>query len=143
MEGLMMDYQLNVPAILRRSDELYGGREIVSRLPDKSWHRFTYADFVSRTKRLAVALRGLGLDDGDRVATLMWNHHEHAVARVRGDVRVVVGVQAEVQRVRDEAAGGRADVRLEVLVVVPHQRGDAVAVVEPEAAQRDGEALGA
>ena len=77
MLGLMMDYQLNVPAILRRADELYGDREIVSRLPDKSWHRFTYADFVSRTKRLAVALRGLGLDDGDRVATLMWNHHEH------------------------------------------------------------------
>src|SRR6187455_1479496 len=77
MLGLMMDYQLNVPAILRRADELYGDREIVSRLPDKTWHRFTYADFVSRTKRLAVALRGLGLDDGDRVATLMWNHHEH------------------------------------------------------------------
>ncbi len=69
--------------------------------------------------------------------------HEHAVARVRGDVRVVVGVQAEVQRVRDEAADRRADVRLEMLVVVPHQRGDAVAVVEAEAAQRDGEALGA
>ena len=77
MQGLMMDYQLNVPAILRRADELYGDREIVSRLPDKSWHRYTYADFVSRTKRLAVALRGLGLSDGDRVATLMWNHHEH------------------------------------------------------------------
>jgi len=77
MQGLMMDYQLNVPAILRRGDELYAEREIVSRLPDKSWHRYTYADFTSRAKRLAVALRGLGLDDGDRVATLMWNHHEH------------------------------------------------------------------
>ena len=77
MDGLMMDYQLNVPAILRRADELYGDREIVSRLPDKSWHRYGYADFASRTKRLAVALRGLGLEDGDRVATLMWNHHEH------------------------------------------------------------------
>src|SRR4029079_5571263 len=77
MLGLMMDYTLNVPAILRRADELYGDREIVSRLPDKSWHRFTYADFVSRTKQLAVALRGLGLEDGDRVATFAWNHHEH------------------------------------------------------------------
>ena len=27
MDGLMMDYQLNVPAILRRADELYGDRE--------------------------------------------------------------------------------------------------------------------
>jgi fatty-acyl-CoA synthase len=77
MEGLMMDYQLNVPAILRRGEELFGTREIASRLPDKTWHRYTYADFASRAKRLAVALRGLGLEDGDRVATFMWNHHEH------------------------------------------------------------------
>jgi fatty-acyl-CoA synthase len=77
MQGLMMDYQLNVPAILRRGEELFGDREIATRLPDKSWHRYTYADFTSRAKRLAVALRGLGLEDGDRVATFMWNHHEH------------------------------------------------------------------
>ena len=73
----MMDYQLNVPAILRRGDELYRDREIVSRLPDKSLHRYGYGEFASRAKRLAVALRGLGLNDGDRVATFMWNHHEH------------------------------------------------------------------
>ncbi len=77
MQGLMMDYQLNVPAILRRADEFYGDREIVSCLPDKSFHRSTYAEVVARTKRLAVALRGLGLEDGDRVGTFMWNHHEH------------------------------------------------------------------
>ena len=78
MNGLMMDYQLNVPAILRRGDELFGTREIVSRLPDKSWHRTTYADVVTRTKQLALALRNeLGLVDGDRVGTFAWNHHEH------------------------------------------------------------------
>jgi fatty-acyl-CoA synthase len=77
MRGLIMDYQLNVPAILRRADQLWGDKEIVSRLPDRSFHRYTYADFVRRTKQLAVALRGLGLEDGDRVATFMWNHHQH------------------------------------------------------------------
>ncbi|HJS48739.1 MAG TPA: long-chain fatty acid--CoA ligase [Gaiellaceae bacterium] len=77
MDGLMMDYQLNVPAILRRADDLYGDREIASRLPDKSWHRYTYADCVSRTKRLVTALRKLGLVDGDRVGTFMWNHSQH------------------------------------------------------------------
>ncbi len=76
-DGLMMDYQLNVPALLRRADELYGENEIASRLPDKSWHRYTYADFVSRTKRLVVGLRKLGLEDGDRVGTFMWNHSQH------------------------------------------------------------------
>ena len=78
MDGLMMDYQLTVPAILRRGEELYGDREIVSRLPDRSWHRYTYADFVRRAKQLALALRHeLGLEDGDRVATFAWNHHAH------------------------------------------------------------------
>lgn len=78
MDGLIMDYQLNVPAILRRGEQLYGHKEIVSRLPDKSWHTYTYADFARRTKQLALALRDeLGLRDGDRVGTFCWNHHEH------------------------------------------------------------------
>jgi fatty-acyl-CoA synthase len=82
MDGLMMDYQLNVSAILRRADELYGDSVISSRLPDKSWHTYTYADFVARTKRLIVALRKLGLEDGDRVGTFMWNHSDHLEAYV-------------------------------------------------------------
>jgi acyl-CoA synthetase (AMP-forming)/AMP-acid ligase II len=82
VDGLMMDYQLNVPAIMRRADELYGESEIASRLPDKSWHTYTYADFVARTKKLVVALRKLGLEDGDRVGTFMWNHSSHLEAYV-------------------------------------------------------------
>src|SRR4026208_712187 len=78
----MMDYQLNVPAIMKRADELYGANEIASRLPDKSWHPYTYADSVSRTKKLVVALRKLGLEDGDRVGTFMWNHSQHLEAYI-------------------------------------------------------------
>ena len=77
MQGLMMDYQLNVPAILRRAEQVFGDVPIVSRLPDRSFHRMTNADLASRARRLGVALRALGLEDGDRVATMMWNHHEH------------------------------------------------------------------
>ena len=78
MNGLIMDYQLNVPAILRRAEQLFSDKPVISRLPDKSWHRMTYADLVDRARRLAVALRGeLGLEPGDRVATFAWNHHEH------------------------------------------------------------------
>ncbi len=77
MQSLMMDYQLNVPAILRRAEQVFGDVPIVSRLPDRSFHRMTNADLASRARRLGVALRALGLEDGDRVATMMWNHHEH------------------------------------------------------------------
>lgn len=83
MDGLMMDYQLNVPAILRRAEEVFPQREITSRLPDTSWHSYSYADFVRRAKQLALALRNeLGLRDGDRVGTFAWNHHEHLEAYV-------------------------------------------------------------
>ncbi|MDQ3639468.1 MAG: long-chain fatty acid--CoA ligase [Actinomycetota bacterium] len=80
LEGLTQDYQLTIPAILKRADQLYGKREIVTRRPDKTFHRYTYADFVSRAKKLAVALDGLGLESGDRVGTLCWNNYQHLEA---------------------------------------------------------------
>jgi len=80
MDGLMMDFQLTIPALLRRAENLYRGREIVSRLPDRSLHRYTYADFIDRSKRLALALKRLGVGPGDRVATLAWNHYAHLEA---------------------------------------------------------------
>ena len=80
MRGLTSDYQLTLPAILRRAEELYGPKEIVTRRPDKSFHRYTYADFVGRAKRLAVALGTLGLEKSDRVATLAWNSYQHLEA---------------------------------------------------------------
>ncbi len=75
-----MDYDLNVPAIVRRAEQLFGHKEIVTRNPDKSFHRYTYADFVPRSRRLAQALRNLGLEDGDRVGTFAWNHYRHLEA---------------------------------------------------------------
>jgi len=80
MQGLTQDYQLTLPAIMRRAEQLYREREIVTRKPDKSFHRYDYADFVTRAKKLAVALRGLGVEDGDRVGTLAWNTYQHLEA---------------------------------------------------------------
>jgi fatty-acyl-CoA synthase len=80
MNGLMMDYQLTLPTILRRAETYFPQQEIVSRLPDRSFHRYTYADFCRRSRQLAVALGELGLERGDRVATLAWNHHAHLEA---------------------------------------------------------------
>ncbi len=77
MKGLMMDYQLTIPTILRRAETLFGNKEIISKLPDKSIHRYTYRDFGLRVKKLGVALRQLGVQQGDRVATLSWNHYQH------------------------------------------------------------------
>jgi fatty-acyl-CoA synthase len=80
LEGLAQDFQLTLPYILRRAEQLYGYREIVTRRPDKSFHRHTFADFVSRSKKLAVALDKLGLEPGDRIGTLGWNTYQHLEA---------------------------------------------------------------
>jgi fatty-acyl-CoA synthase len=77
MDGLMMEYQLTLPPLLRRAETYFGDKEIVTRLPDRSFHRYTYRDMARRARQLAVALLGLGLERGDRVATLAWNHHQH------------------------------------------------------------------
>jgi fatty-acyl-CoA synthase len=80
MRGLMMEYQLTLPTILRRAETLFGKKEIVSCLPDRSIHRYTYQHFAERTKKLAVALLHHGIKQGDRVATLSWNHYQHLEA---------------------------------------------------------------
>jgi fatty-acyl-CoA synthase len=72
-----MDYELTVTAILRRAESLFGRREIVSRRPDRTLDRTTYADVCRRARALGSALR---LERGERVATLCWNHAEHLEA---------------------------------------------------------------
>src|SRR5207245_2218903 len=75
MRGLMMDSPLTLSAVLRHTARLHGSREVVSRLDDHSIHRYTYRDCLKRARRLGAALRSLGLEQGDRVATFAWNHH--------------------------------------------------------------------
>jgi fatty-acyl-CoA synthase len=73
----MMKVDLSINHFLDRAGTLFPDNEIVSRLPDKSLVKHTYAQFYSRTRSLAKGLKDLGLKKGDRVATLCWNHHAH------------------------------------------------------------------
>src|SRR5947199_10674261 len=75
-----MYFPLPIEFIFRRAETPIGHKAIFTRRPDKTLHRYTYADFVPRAKKLAVALQLLGLGRGDRVATLCWNQYEHLEA---------------------------------------------------------------
>lgn len=75
-----MHYPLTLSHILERAGKYFPQVEIVSRRPDHGLHRYTYADLYRRARALAGALQKAGLKRGDRVATLMWNHHAHLEA---------------------------------------------------------------
>src|SRR5215470_9778743 len=80
MRGTMMDFPLALPTILERSGKIFPRVEIASRKPDKSMVRTCYGEFYRRARRLASALTKLGLEPGDRVASMMWNHSSHLEA---------------------------------------------------------------
>ena len=80
MRGTMMDFQLTLPVILERAGKLFPNVEILSRRPDKSVTRTCYGEFYRRARKLAAALKSIGLQPGDRVASMMWNHSGHLEA---------------------------------------------------------------
>lgn len=80
MKATMMDYPLTLLHVLERAGKMYRSTGIVSRMPDRSLHRYTYGDFYRRARLLAKALQKAGLKRGDRVGTLMWNHYVHLEA---------------------------------------------------------------
>jgi fatty-acyl-CoA synthase len=80
MESLMMDFPLTLTHLFDRAGRYFAKTEIVSRRPDKSIHRSTWGDFHKRAQKLANALQRLGVQPGDRVATLGWNHSRHLEA---------------------------------------------------------------
>ncbi len=77
MLGLMMNRPLLISSLIRHADRCHGDGEIVSRTVEGPIHRYTYRDAHSRSRRLARALRRLGVAPGERVGTLAWNGYRH------------------------------------------------------------------
>ena len=77
MQGLMMDTPLLISSIAKHAEMFHGDREIVSVTMDNPRHRCTVSDVTTRARKLANALDKLGLDQGDRVATIAWNDYRH------------------------------------------------------------------
>ena len=80
MQATMMNQPLSILHFMDRAGTIFKRNTIVSRLPDKSLRTHTYGQWHQRTLQLAAALKAAGLQKGDRVATLCWNHHAHLEA---------------------------------------------------------------
>ena len=77
MQGLMMDVPLMISSLIRHADRYHGDTQIVSRTVEGPIHRYTYRDAHRRARQLALALRQLGVEHGDRVGTLAWSTNRH------------------------------------------------------------------
>ena len=62
--------------ILGRGAYLSPDEEVVSLTPNGK-HRQTHAETLKRSRQLAAALTAAGVKQGDRVASMMWNHNRH------------------------------------------------------------------
>jgi len=74
----MMDVPLLVSSLIRHADRHHGAVEIVTKTVETgAVHRYTYREAHARARRLANALKKLGVQPGDRVATVAWNNFRH------------------------------------------------------------------
>ncbi|WP_163102936.1 long-chain fatty acid--CoA ligase [Peribacillus alkalitolerans] len=72
----MMNVSLTVGSLLERAEKFFAKKQVVSRTLS-GIQRFTYKGIGERTRRLAHALEKIGVQKGERVGTLAWNHHRH------------------------------------------------------------------
>ncbi|MEP6885651.1 MAG: long-chain-fatty-acid--CoA ligase, partial [Gammaproteobacteria bacterium] len=78
--GLMMDRPLLISGIIEHAAAQFGDTSIVSLETHGQIFRYTYAECAARARRLANALRRLGLDAGNTVGSIAWNNHRHLEA---------------------------------------------------------------
>ena len=77
MKGLMQDWPLTLDRIIDHAASWHGETHIVGRNADRTVSRTTYGALQSRARQLSVALRAMGMQPGDRIATLAWNTPDH------------------------------------------------------------------
>jgi acyl-CoA synthetase (AMP-forming)/AMP-acid ligase II len=77
MNGLMMQQPLLISSLLVHAERHHGDQEVVSRRVEGDIHRTTYRELAARSRQMAKALNGFGLQSGQRVATLAWNGYRH------------------------------------------------------------------
>ncbi|WP_027015344.1 3-(methylthio)propionyl-CoA ligase [Comamonas composti] len=77
MQGLMQNQPLLISSLIDFAERHHGDAQIVSRRVEGDIHRYTYRDLAARSRQLANALDGLGLAQGERVASLAWNGYRH------------------------------------------------------------------
>ncbi|MEV7393264.1 MULTISPECIES: long-chain fatty acid--CoA ligase [unclassified Streptomyces] len=73
----MMNQPLLLSRLLWRTERLFHDKKIITYLGPGEYHSYTYADFGKRVRKLSSALLEFGVQPGDRVGSIAWNHYRH------------------------------------------------------------------
>jgi fatty-acyl-CoA synthase len=76
MLSTMQDRPLTINAIYEHGRKVFANSEVVTFMGDGS-RRASYGEVAERARKLAGALKRLGIRSGDRVGTFCWNNQEH------------------------------------------------------------------
>jgi fatty-acyl-CoA synthase len=79
VRSTMQDTPLTIGRLVAHGTTFHG-TSTVATWTGEGFRTATYAELGRRAARLANALRGLGVDGDQRVATFMWNNQEHLEA---------------------------------------------------------------
>src|ERR1700758_1056710 len=79
MYSTMQSFPLTIAAILRHASSVQGARSVTA-ATGSGYRDCTYAQLGQQAAQLANALRRVGVDGDQRVATFMWNNAEHLAA---------------------------------------------------------------
>ncbi|MEK5040174.1 long-chain fatty acid--CoA ligase [Sporosarcina sp. FSL K6-3457] len=76
----MMQTPLLLSSFVKRAEQFFPDKLIISRTAENTIHRIPYRDFAKRSRKLADALTKLGMQHGTKVGSFAWNHHRHLEA---------------------------------------------------------------
>ncbi len=79
MRSTMQDAPLLISNILGYGKHVHGDSSVITIEAD-GFRTATFVEVAERAEKLARALQALGIEDGDRVGTFMWNNQEHLEA---------------------------------------------------------------
>lgn len=77
VQTTMMNVPLRVTDLIKRAENIFPNRTIVSRTGPDQTSTITYKELALQAKHIAGGLKQVGIQSGTRVATLMWSHAEH------------------------------------------------------------------
>ena len=77
MNGNMMGWDLAISQAISHAEKYHFDGKLISRELDGSIQKTTYGETIKRSKKLANALKRLGVNVHERVATIAWNNSRH------------------------------------------------------------------